>query len=414
MNKWKKSVRSLCLGMALMMSVSWTAFAATDGATGPGQAAGGTVSGAVPSGATVTSQNAAQPTVAAQGAVLYDATHNQFLFSKNADTQYYPASITKLMTALLVLEALDRDEIALTDSVQISPRAAAMKGSQALLDANAVYPLEDLLRTTIMASANDSAVALSEYIAGSEENFVDRMNRRAAELGMTNTNYVNCTGYPQNGQYTTARDVCRLCCEIAKHPRYNQYASVWIDKLTHPGGRVTDLTNTNRLVRFYEGCDGYKTGSTDAAKYCLAATAEKNGMRLVAIVLGTPVSQTRFNEARAMLDYGFNGYKRVTVLQKGDRLGQKVKVHLGMQDEVDVAAGSGLSMLIKLGQEKQLSLEVELPEEVEAPLKAGDALGVLRVKLGDRVVARLAAVAAEDVGMPGLLEGFLRLLTNWR
>ena len=213
---------------------------------------------------------------------------------------------------------------------------------------------------------------------------------------------------------TTARDVCRLCCEIAKHPRYNQYASVWIDKLTHPGGRVTDLTNTNRLVRFYEGCDGYKTGSTDAAKYCLAATAEKNGMRLVAIVLGTPVSQTRFNEARAMLDYGFNGYKRVTVLQKGDRLGQKVKVHLGMQDEVDAAAGSGLSMLIKLGQEKQLSLEVELPEEVEAPLKAGDALGVLRVKLGDRVVARLAAVAAEDVGMPGLLEGFLRLLTNWR
>ena len=153
MNKWKKSVRSLCLGMALMMSVSWTAFAATDGATGPGQAAGGTVSGAVPSGATVTSQNAAQPTVAAQGAVLYDATHNQFLFSKNADTQYYPASITKLMTALLVLEALDRDEIALTDSVQISPRAAAMKGSQALLDASAVYPLEDLLRTTIMASA---------------------------------------------------------------------------------------------------------------------------------------------------------------------------------------------------------------------------------------------------------------------
>ena len=137
-------------------------------------------------------------------------------------------------------------------------------------------------------------------------------------------------------------------------------------------------------------------------------------LMFIAVVLGASASQTRFNEARAMLDYGFNGYKRVTVLQKGDRLGQKVKVHLGMQDEVDAAAGSGLSMLIKLGQEKQLGLEVELPEEVEAPLKAGDALGVLRVKLGDRVVARLAAVAAEDVGMPGLLEGFLRLLTNWR
>ena len=222
-------------------------------------------------------------TLTTPSAILAETATGTVIFEKNADERREVASITKLMTALLVLEALDRDEIALTDSVQISPRAAAMKGSQALLDANAVYPLEDLLRTTIMASANDSAVALSEYIAGSEENFVDRMNRRAAELGMTNTHYVNCTGYPQSGQYTTARDVCRLCCEIAKHPRYNQYASVWIDKLTHPSGRVTDLTNTNRLVRFYEGCDGYKTGSTDAAKYCLAATAEKNGMRLVAV-----------------------------------------------------------------------------------------------------------------------------------
>ena len=276
-------------------------------------------------------------TLTTPSAILAETATGTVIFEKNADERREVASITKLMTALLVLEALDRDEIALTDSVQISPRAAAMKGSQALLDASAVYPLEDLLRTTIMASANDSAVALSEYIAGSEENFVDRMNRRAAELGMTNTNYVNCTGYPQSGQYTTARDVCRLCCEIAKHPRYNQYASVWIDKLTHPGGRVTDLTNTNRLVRFYEGCDGYKTGSTDAAKYCLAATAEKNGMRLVAIVLGTPVSQTRFNEARQMLDYGFATYRRVVIANKGDLLGQNVEVRGGSAESVPLA-----------------------------------------------------------------------------
>lgn len=278
-------------------------------------------------------------TLTTPSAILAETATGTVIFEKNADERREVASITKLMTALLVLEALDRDEIALTDSVQISPRAAAMKGSQALLDASAVYPLEDLLRTTIMASANDSAVALSEYIAGSEENFVDRMNRRAAELGMTNTNYVNCTGYPQSGQYTTARDVCRLCCEIAKHPRYNQYASVWIDKLTHPGGRVTDLTNTNRLVRFYEGCDGYKTGSTDAAKYCLAATAEKNGMRLVAIVLGTPVSQTRFNEARQMLDYGFATYRRVVIANKGDLLGQNVEVRGGSAGARPAGAG---------------------------------------------------------------------------
>ena len=327
---------------------------------------------------------------------------------------HYGVVTAVVVTALLVLEALDRDEIALTDSVQISPRAAAMKGSQALLDASAVYPLEDLLRTTIMASANDSAVALSEYIAGSEENFVDRMNRRAAELGMTNTNYVNCTGYPQSGQYTTARDVCRLCCEIAKHPRYNQYASVWIDKLTHPSGRVTDLTNTNRLVRFYEGCDGYKTGSTDAAKYCLAATAEKNGMRLVAIVLGTPVSQTRFNEARQMLDYGFATYRRVVIANKGDLLGQNVEVRGGSAESVPLALGSGLSMLLKNGQQSGLSLSVQLPESVDAPIAQGDIIGLVDVLLDGQVIAKLNCVAAEDVPRPGFIEGLLRILRNWR
>ena len=340
--------------------------------------------------------------ISAPSALLVEAETGTVIFEKNADEQRPVASVTKLMTLLLTFEALQDGSITLEDQVTVSRAAAGQIGSQALLDAGAVYSLKELLKSTIIASANDSAYALAEYLAGTETEFVARMNERAQELGMTDTVYVNCTGLPVQGQHTTARDVALLSC------------AVWMDTLTHPSGRVTDLTNTNRLVRFYEGCDGLKTGSADDSKYCLSCTAEKNGMRLIAIVLGASASQTRFNEARAMLDYGFSSYKRVTVLQKGDRLGQKVKVHLGMQDEVDAAAGSGLSMLMKLGQEKQLSLEVELPEEVEAPLKAGDALGLIRVKLGERVVARLAAVAAEDVGMPGLVEGFLRILTNWR
>ena len=345
--------------------------------------------------------------ITAPSAMLVEAETGTVIFEKNADEQRPVASVTKLMTLLLTFEALEEGTVSLEDQVTVSRAAAGQIGSQALLDAGAVYSLKELLKSTIIASANDSAYALAEYLAGTETDFVARMNERSQELGMTDTVYVNCTGLPVEGQHTTARDVALLSCQMCTHPEYFTYGAVWMDTLTHPSGRVTDLTNTN-------GCDGLKTGSADDSKYCLSCTAEKNGMRLIAVVLGASASQTRFNEARAMLDYGFNGYKRVTVLQKGDRLGQKVKVHLGMQDEVDVAAGSGLSMLIKLGQEKQLSLEVELPEEVEAPLKAGDALGVLRVKLGDRVVARLAAVAAEDVGMPGLLEGFLRLLTNWR
>lgn len=347
-------------------------------------------------------------------AILAETSTGTIIFEKNADERREVASITKLMTALLVFEALENGAVKLEDNITVSQNAAAMKGSQALLDANAVYSLKDLLRTTIMASANDSAVALAEYIAGSEENFVRRMNERAAELGMTNTNYVNCTGYPQDGQYTTARDVCTLCCEVAKHPDYYTYSSVWIDSLTHPGGRVTDLTNTNRLVRFYEGCDGFKTGSTDAAKYCLAATAEKNGMRLVAIVLGTPVSQTRFNEARSMLDYGFASYQRTTVANKGDLLGQTLPVKGGSAEEVELMLGSGLSMLLRTGQMSDLQLELALPEYVEAPIAQGDVLGTVRVLLDGQVVAKLNCVAAADVPRPGFIEGLYRILNNWR
>lgn len=353
-------------------------------------------------------------TLTSPAAILAEASTGTIIFEKNADEKREVASITKLMTALLVLEALDRGDVQLTDSVQVSQNAAAMKGSQALLDANATYSLEDLLRTTIMASANDSAVALAEYLCGNEDAFVARMNARAQELGMTNTMYVNCTGYPQEGQYTTARDVCTLCCEVAKHPAYTTYSSVWIDTLTHPGGRVTDLTNTNRLVRFYDGCDGFKTGSTDAAKYCLAATAQKNGMRLVAIVLGTPVSQTRFDEARAMLDYGFANYQRVVIANKGDLLGESLPVHCGAADTVELALGSGLSMLLKNGQQSGLKLELALPEYVDAPVAAGDVLGTVNVLLDGQVIAKLTCVAAADVPRPGFIEGLYRILNNWR
>lgn len=346
--------------------------------------------------------------------VLAEASTGTVIFEKNADEKRQVASITKLMTALLLMEDINSGAISLTDQVMVSKNAASVKGSQALLDADAAYPLETLMQATIMASANDAAVALAEHTSGTEAVFVDRMNARAAELGMINTHYVNCTGLPQDGQYTTARDVMTLSCEVGKHPSYHKYSSVWIDTLKHPSGRTTDLTNTNRLVRFYEGCDGFKTGSTDEAKFCISATAEKNGMRLVAVVLGNPKSQTRFDEARAMLDYGFATYRRVTIAREGDLLGQQVQVTRGSQDTVDTALGSGLSMLLKMGQEKQLAMEVELPESVQAPVLKGDTLGTVRVLLDGKVVAKLNCVAAQDVRLPGFMEGFIKILDTWR
>ena len=346
--------------------------------------------------------------------LLMEASTGQVILEQNADETRPVASVTKLMTLLLVLEALDAGTVSLTDSIVCSSNAAGMGGSQALLDAGSAYPLEDLLKSTIVASANDSAVALAEHLAGTEANFVERMNRRAAELGLTQTVYQNCTGLPAEGQHTTARDVANLSRQIGRHPLYYQYSTLWMDTLEHPGGRTTDLVNTNRLVRFFEGCDGYKTGSTDEARYCISATAQKDGMRLIAVLLGTPASQTRFNEARKLLEYGFSTYRLLPVCQAGDALGEEVSVARGSADTVGAAAGAGMTLLIRRGEESSVSLQVALPEEVQAPVAKGDTLGELRVLKDGNLIATLHATATEDVGLPGVLEALLRIVQAWR
>ena len=346
--------------------------------------------------------------------ILMEASTGQVIFEKNADEERPVASVTKLMTILLVMEALEEGTVTLKEMVMVSPAAAGMGGSQALLDAGSAYQLEELLKSTIIASANDSAVALAEHIAGTEQNFASRMNERAKALGLTNTIYQNCTGLPASGQYTTARDVANLSRALARHTQYYKYSSIWMDTIEHKGQRVTDLTNTNRLVRFYPGCDGFKTGSTNEAKYCISATAEKEGMRLIAVVLGTPASQTRFNEARQMLEYGFSTYRLFSVCAQGDRLGMEVAVLHGGADTVDAVAGEGLSMLIRRGDEAGISLEIALPEAMEAPVRRGDMLGEVRVLINGQRVDTLPAVAGTDVGLPGYLEALLRILNGWR
>ena len=347
-------------------------------------------------------------------AILIDAATGQVIFEKNADEERPVASVTKIMTILLTLEALDTGTISLSDTVTVSPNAAGMGGSQALLDANAPYKIEDLLKSTIIASANDSAVALAEAISGAQEAFVERMNARAQELGLKNTHYVNCTGLPAQGQYTTARDVAQLSRELDKYPTYYAYSTIWMDTIEHKGGRMTDLTNTNRLVRFYSDCDGYKTGSTNEARYCISATAKRGDLRLIAVVLAAPAGQTRFDEARKMLEYGFANYQIVKPVIEGAKLNMNVAVRLGARDMVETAAGGTAQVLVRKGQEKNLSLEIALPEEVEAPVRAGDLIGQINVLLDGEQIASVDAVAAETVEMPGMLDALLRILKGWR
>lgn len=350
----------------------------------------------------------------APSALLMEAHTGTVIFEKNGLEMRPAASITKLMSLLLVFEHLQEGSLSRNTAITVSENAARQTGSQAFLDAGASYSLEDLLKATIMASANDAAVALAEAVCGTEEAFVEKMNEKAAALHLQNTHYVNSTGLPAEGQYTCARDVAVIANALCTHPDYFRYAALWMDTLTHPSGRVTDLTNTNRLVRFYEGCDGFKTGSTNEAKYCLCASAEKKGMRLIAVVLGVPNSQTRFDEARAMLDFGFATYQRQEIARPGDLTGVQVPVKLGRKDQVDAAVGSGLSMLLKAGQKKELSFEVVLPPSLTAPVEKGQALGDIHLLLNGQRIATLPAVAAEDVPLPGMLDGFTRLLENWK
>lgn len=348
-------------------------------------------------------------TLSSPSVILTEASTGRVIFEKNADEQRPVASVTKVMTILLTLEAIDEGQISEKDSVLISKHAAGMGGSQAFLDAGSSYTVSDLLKSMIIASANDSAVALAEYIGGSEETFVRSMNERAAELGLTHTHYVNCTGLPAQGHYTTARDVAKLSAQLDRHPLYYTFSTVWMDEIRHRGGRTTQLTNTNRLVRFYPGCDGYKTGSTNEARYCISATAQKEGMRLIAVVLGSDASQTRFDEARAMLEYGFSVYRLFCPVKAGDRLNMSVPVRLGGRDEVSAVSGGTSELLLRKGEQGGVSLEAALVESVTAPIHRGDVLGEVRVMVNGEVVQVLDAVAGEDVELPGMMQALIRI-----
>ena len=342
-------------------------------------------------------------------AMLLEPESGTIIFQLNADSKRAVASVTKVMTILLTLEAIDSGRISPDDRITVSADAAGMGGSQVLLDVGETQTIAILLKSMIVGSANDAAVALAEVLYGSEELCAAQMNTRAQELGMTDTHFVNCTGLPAEGQYTTARDVAIMSMAMFSHPLYYEFSKIWLDNVDHGDGRVTQLTNTNKLIRLYDGCDGGKTGSTDEAGYCISATARRGDMRLIAVVLGANAGQTRFDEARAMLEYGFAGYKLFAPVVPGDALGMDVSVRLGAEDQVGAVCGGGVNLLLRKGEEKNITLEAALTESVAAPVRKGDMLGEIRVKQGDAVVAVVPAVAGENVELPGIIASLLRI-----
>ena len=356
------------------------------------------------------------PTARAEGfsaegrsAYLVDAATFTPLYAKNENERLPIASMVKIMTVLLTLEAVDRGELSLDEKVPVSENAASMGGSQVFLDAGTEHRAGDLLKSVIVASANDSCVALAERVSGSVEGFVSDMNARAAELGMKDTRFANCTGLPAAESFSTAHDVALMFREVIRHPVYFEDAGVWLEDYVHPDGRTTVMTNTNKLVKFYNGCDGGKTGFTSEAKFCLAATAERDGMRVIAVVAGADSSKSRFNAVSSMFNHAFGSFKAEKLLGAGEFAAQRVKVAGGKERSVGVTVSEDIVRLAPRSDKAAAELRLELPDKVKAPVRKGDVVGKGYVVVDGTAVREFDLVAAEDVARASIWDLFRRI-----
>ncbi len=348
-----------------------------------------------------------------KAAYMIDQATGTVIYSRNEKARLPIASMVKIMTTLLTLEAVDRGEVTLDDMVTVSDEAAGMGGSQVFLDAGSQHKLSDLLKTVIVASANDSCVALAEKLEGSVSGFVSKMNARAQELGMQNTSFKNCTGLPAAESFSCAEDVAKMFCELIKHPVYFEYSKVWLEEYAHPSGRTTTISNTNKLVRFYKGCDGGKTGYTGEAKFCLAATAQRDGMRIIAVMIGAPSSKERNAAVSAMFDDAFANYSNQVMIKAGDPLDRTVPVRGGKRDRVEVTVESDVTRFTSRNDASDYQVKVELSSGVKAPVRQGDRLGVAYLVKDGEVISQTNVVALSSVGSMSLFDAIGEIGKHW-
>lgn len=332
----------------------------------------------------------------AKSALLMDVATGTVLYEKECHERLAPASVTKVMTMLLIMEALDDGRIHLDDQVTASEAAAAKGGSQIYLKAGETMPVSDMLKSIAVSSANDCACVMAELIAGSESAFVEQMNQRAAELGMADTHFVNCTGLDDSKEAenhrTSAYDIALMSRQLLKyHPDIKKYTTIWMDTVR---GGTFGLSNTNKLIRFYSGATGLKTGFTSGAGYCLSATAKREGMELIAVVMGCESAQKRTADCKALLDYGFATY---SVVRPGLKAGRTVAVHLGKQNTVPVELTERREILVDKAKRTSLTAKVELAQLVPAPVEKGQQVGTISVYAGEKLLIQLPLAAAQAV-----------------
>ena len=346
--------------------------------------------------------------VSAPSAILMEKETGTVLFAKDEHKQLEPASVTKVMTLLLTMEAIDSGQLGYDDLITASAHACSMGGSQIWLKENEQLSVSDMLKAVCVVSANDCAVALAETVAGSEDAFVERMNQRAAELGMNDTTFKNATGLPAAGHVTSAYDIALMSRElILNHPSIREFTTIWMDTLRDG---TFQLSNTNRLIFYYEGATGLKTGFTDTALYCLSATAERDGMELIAVVMHAPTSNDRFESCKTLLNYGFANYAITPVYP--DQAIPPVEVLLGAQDTVQPVAARECSILLEKSKTGTVTTQLEVAQQVEAPVEPGQKLGELRVLVDGEQVDTIDLIAAQEVPRLSIGGIFKRMLDS--
>jgi D-alanyl-D-alanine carboxypeptidase (penicillin-binding protein 5/6) len=337
----------------------------------------------------------------AKSALLMDADTGTIIYEKNSHERLAPASITKIMTMLLIMESLEREEIKLNEKVTVSEYAASMGGSQIFLQVGEQMTVEDMLKGIAMASANDASVALAEKITGSEEMFIARMNERSEQLGMKNTHFSNTNGLPAKDHYSSAHDIAIMSKELLKHPSITKYTGKYQDYLRNDTDSPFWLVNTNKLVRFYQGADGLKTGYTSEAQFCLSATAIKDSFRVIAVVLGEPNTKTRNAEVSQLFNFAFSQFTNMPIYQAGDNMGT-VKVEKGDVEKVQLTAKHRYSVLLKKGEKKtDIHHEIKFDPDLKAPIAIGQPIGKLIVYKGDNAIAEFTVESPTAVNRAG-------------
>ena len=344
---------------------------------------------------------------------LVDSATGTEMYSSRSDDRLPIASMVKIMTTLLALESVDRGELSLDEMVPVSDVAASMGGSQVFLDSGKEYKAGELIKSIIVASANDSCVAMAERLSGSVEGFVEDMNERAKALGMNNTNFVNCTGLPAPESYSSAKDVSIMFRELIKHPKYFEYAGIWLEDFVHPDGRTTSMTNTNKLVRFYNGCDGGKTGFTSEAKFCLSATAERNGLRVVAVVIGADSSKERFASVSNLFGYAFSNYSAKVIQSKDDCIENSIRVLGGREKGISVAVKEDFKALVKKGDDGEYKVHFNLPATIKAPIVRGGEVGKAYLTRNGEVIGECPVVSVVDVEKARYSDTLKHICDEW-